>query len=129
MTSPQERPDESNAELLAKLFDLRAFTGALFLIFGVIVTIVGLGASDAEIRKAAGINLALILGIIMLAMGAIFIVWLLLRPPQLLHSHEVTEEDLPEQLRHHGLEAVPEHPGEPGPQPPPPPRRRRPSGH
>jgi hypothetical protein len=65
----------------------------------------------------------------MLVMGAIFIIWLLLRPPEVLHSHEVTEEDLPEQLRHHGLEAVPEHPGEPGTEPPPPPRRRRPSGH
>jgi hypothetical protein len=128
MTSPQERPDESNAELLAKLFDLRAFTGALFLIFGVIVTIVGLGASDAEIRKAAGINLALILGIIMLAMGAIFIVWLLLRPPELLHGHEMSEDDLPEQLRHHGLEQLPEHSAD-EPPPPTPQRRQRPHGH
>jgi hypothetical protein len=130
MTSPEERPGEQDADFLAKLFDIRSFTGALFLIFGVIVTIVGLTASDADIKKSAGLNLALMLGPIMLALGAIFIVWLLLKPPQLLHSHEVTEEDLPEQLRHHGLEAVPEHPGEPGTEPPPPPpRRRRPSGH
>jgi len=129
MTSPEERPGEQGTDFLAKLFDIRSFTGALFLIFGVIVTIVGLTASDADINKSAGLNLALILGPIMLALGAIFIVWLLLRPPELLHSHEVTEEDLPEQLRHHGLEAIPEHPGEPAPQPPPPPRRRRPSGH
>jgi hypothetical protein len=130
MTSPEERPGEQGTDFLAKLFDIRSFTGALFLIFGVIVTIVGLTASDADIKKSAGLNLALVLGPIMLALGAIFIVWLLLRPPELLHSHEVTEEDLPEQLRHHGLEAVPEHPGEPGTEPPPPPpRRRRPGGH
>jgi hypothetical protein len=129
MTSPEERPGEQGTDFLAKLFDIRSFTGALFLIFGVIVTIVGLTASDADIRKSAGLNLALILGLVMLVMGAIFIIWLLLRPPEVLHSHEVTEEDLPEQLRHHGLEAVPEHPGEPGTEPPPPPRRRRPSGH
>ncbi|MEU4419913.1 hypothetical protein AB0F81_04755 [Actinoplanes sp. NPDC024001] len=129
MTSPEERPGEQSTDFLAKLFDIRSFTGTLFLIFGVIVTVVGLTASDADIAKSAGLNLALILGLIMLLMGAIFIVWLLLRPPQLLHSHEVTEEDLPEQLRHQGLEAVPEHPGEPGPEPPPPPPRRRPSGH
>jgi hypothetical protein len=129
MTSPEERPGEQGTDFLAKLFDIRSFTGALFLIFGVIVTIVGLNASDADINKSAGLNLALVLGPVMLALGAIFIVWLLLRPPELLHSHEVTEDDLPEQLRHHGLEAVPEHPGEPGPQPPPPPRRRRPGGH
>jgi hypothetical protein len=33
----------------------------------------------------------------------------MLRPPEILHGHEVTEDDLPEQLRHHGLEAIPEH--------------------
>jgi hypothetical protein len=128
MTTPEERPGEQGTDLLAKLFDIRSFTGALFVIFGVIVTIVGLSASDADIQKSAGLNLALILGPIMLAMGAFFIVWLLLRPPEVLHSHEVTEDDLPEQMRHHGFEAIPEHPGEPGPEPPPPPRRR-PRGH
>jgi len=109
MTSPEERPEERESDLLAKLFDIRSFTGALFLIFGVIVTIVGLGASDADIQKAAGINLSLIIGLIMLVVGAIFITWLLLKPPEILHTHEVTEDDLPEQLRHHGLEAIPEH--------------------
>jgi len=128
MTSPEERPGEQSTELLAKLFDIRSFTGALFLIFGVIVTIVGLGASDSDIQKSAGLNLALLLGPIMLALGAMFIVWLLIKPPELLHGHEMTEEDLPEQLRHIGLEALPEHPGEPGSEPPPP-RRPRPGGH
>jgi len=129
MTSPEERSGEQGADFLAKLFDIRSFTGALFLIFGVIVTVVGITASDADIKKSAGLNLALVLGPIMLALGAIFIIWLLLKPPELVRSHEVTEEDLPEQLRHHGLEAVPEHPGEPGTEPPPPPRRHRPRGH
>ncbi len=120
MTSPEERPGESNADLLAKLFDLRTFTGALFLIFGVIVTVVGIGASEADIRKAAGINLSLLLGIIMLVMGVIFIGWMLLRPPELVHGHEMSEDDLPEQLRHHGLEAIPEHlDHRPGAEPPP----------
>ena len=56
MTSPEERPGEQGTDLLAKLFDIRSFTGALFLIFGVIVTIVGLNASDADIQKSAGIE-------------------------------------------------------------------------
>jgi hypothetical protein len=123
MTTPEEHPGESSAELMAKLFDLRTFTGALFLIFGVIVTIVGLGASDADIKKAAGINLSLVLGLIMLAMGAIFIVWMLLRPPEVLHPHEMSEDDLPEQLRHTGLEEIPEHSTD-GPDEPPRHRRR-----
>jgi hypothetical protein len=129
MTSPEERPGEQPGDRLAILFDIRSFTGALFLIFGVIVTIVGLNASEAQIQKAAGINLSLVIGLIMLVMGAIFIIWLLLKPPEVLHAHEMTEDDLPEQLRHHGLEAIPEHLGESGPEPPPPPRRRRPGGH
>lgn len=119
MTSPKEKPGETNADLMAKLFDIRSFTGTLFLIFGVIVTIVGLNATDADIAKAAGLRLALILGIIMLVMGAIFIGWLLIRPPELVETHEMTEDDLPEQLRHHGLEAIPEHPGGQPPAGPP----------
>lgn len=128
MTSPQERPGESNADFLAKLFDLRTFTGALFLIFGVIVGIVGLNASEADIQKAAGINLSLLLGVIMLVMGAIFIGWMLWRPPELLEGHEMSEDDLPEQLRHTGLEAIPEHRGDQPPDDPTPPRRSRPRG-
>ena len=87
MTSPEERPGEQSADFLAKLFDIRSFTGALFVIFGVIVAIVGLNASDADIQKSAGLNLALLIGPIMFVFGAIFIVWLLLKPPELLHSH------------------------------------------
>ena len=121
MTSPEERPDERESDLLAKLFDIRSFTGFLFVIFGVIVTIVGLTATEADIQKAAGINLSLIIGIIMLVVGVIFLTWLVLRPPEILHGHEVTEDDLPEQLRHHGLEAIPEHQQQP--------RRAGPPGH
>ena len=118
MTSPEEVPGESNTSLLAKLFDIRSFCGALFLIFGVIVTIVGVTASDAAIKKSAGINLALWIGLVMLVMGVFFIAWLLARPPELLHGHEMSEDDLPEQLRHHGLEAIPEHPTETHRRPP-----------
>jgi hypothetical protein len=115
MTSPKEKPDEQDVDLLAKLFDIRTFTGVLFLIFGVLVTLVGLNASEADIQKAAGLNISLILGLIMLVLGVLFVGWMLLRPPELLEGHEVTEEDLPEQLRHRGLEAIPEHPDRPGP--------------
>ena len=129
MTTPEERPGERATDPLALLFDIRSFTGSLFLIFGVIVTIVGFNASDADIKKAAGVNLALIIGLVILAMGVVFVVWLLMRPPEILHSHEMTEDELPEQLRHHGLEAIPEHPGEAPPPPPPPPSNRPPGGH
>jgi hypothetical protein len=121
MTSPQDQPAEPARDPFATLFDIRSFTGALFLIFGVIVTIVGLNASDADIEKAAGINLSLVIGLVMLITGIIFIGWLLLSPPVPVESHEMTEDDLPEQMRHHGFEAVPEHPT--------PKRRSGPPGH
>ena len=124
MTSPEERPGEQGTDLLAKLFDIRSFTGALFLIFGVIVTIVGFcrqrrrhrqGRRDQPLAADSGRSCS---------RWAIFFVGLACcSPPELLHGHEVTEDDLPEQLRHHGLEAdLPEHRG---PEDPGPPRRER----
>jgi xanthine/uracil/vitamin C permease (AzgA family) len=74
-------PEEARNWRLAKLFDLRSFIGALFVIFGVLVTIQGIGASHATIEKAAGINLALWEGLIMLVLGVFFIAWILLKPP------------------------------------------------
>jgi hypothetical protein len=74
-------PEEARNWRLAKLFDLRSFIGTLFVIFGVLVTIPGLVASKATINKAAGINLGLWVGIIMLVMGLFFLAWVLLKPP------------------------------------------------
>ena len=37
MTTPEERPGERATDPLALLFDIRAFTGSLFLIFGIII--------------------------------------------------------------------------------------------
>ena len=92
MTSPIDHTDTSlpdpQALRLAKLFDLRTFIGALFVIFGVVVTIEGLVASQASIAKAAGVNLSLWTGLSMLALGVIFILWMLARPPSLDVKHE-----------------------------------------
>jgi hypothetical protein len=78
---PDLTPAEARNWRLAKLFDLRSFIGALFVIFGVLVTIRGITASHAEIEKAAGINLALWEGLIMLVMGILFLLWIFLKPP------------------------------------------------
>jgi hypothetical protein len=124
MSSPELTPAQRRAETLAKIFDLRMFIGSLFIVFGVAVTAQGASAGRADIAKAAGINLALWTGLIMLATGLGFVAWTLVAPPEVFHGHEVTEDDLPEQLRHQGLEDVPEHHREPPDQP-----RRRPTGH
>ena len=62
------------------LFDLRRIIGALFIVYGVILTIVGITDSQKEIDKAAGININLWTGIGMLVVGAIFIAWAMSRP-------------------------------------------------
>ena len=62
------------------LFDLRRIIGGLFLVYGVILTIVGITDSQKEIDKAAGININLCTGIGMLVVGAIFVGWALWRP-------------------------------------------------
>ena len=81
-------PEEARNWRLAKLFDLRSFIGALFVIFGILVTIPGLTANKAMIDKAAGINLALWIGLIMLIMGVLFLAWVLLRPPPPVTAEE-----------------------------------------
>jgi len=77
----------------ARIFDLRRIIGALFVVYGVIVTIAGITADQAEIDKAQGVNINLWTGIAMLLLGVFFLVWLKLRPTPPTVP-EVTEEDL-----------------------------------
>jgi len=72
--------DADRAARAAKLFDLRRLIGGLFVIYAVILIILGLGDSQAEIDKAAGININLYAGLGMLVFGLFMIAWALLRP-------------------------------------------------
>jgi hypothetical protein len=86
--------DEGRAARAANLFDLRRMIGGIFLIYGVILLILGIGASDAEIDKAAGWNLNLYVGIAMLVVGALFLIWAFTRPlSQELGVEEPPEDD------------------------------------
>jgi cation transport ATPase len=64
----------------ANLFDLRRIIGGLFAIYGVILFVMGIAASQKEIDKAAGWNLNLWVGLAMIIVAAIFIGWALARP-------------------------------------------------
>ncbi|MFJ8719255.1 hypothetical protein ACIRD9_39780 [Streptomyces violaceus] len=64
----------------ARLFDIRRIIGGLFVVYGVIVTIAGFTASDADIDKAEGVNINLWTGVGMLLLGLFFLAWLKLRP-------------------------------------------------
>jgi hypothetical protein len=64
----------------ANLFDLRRIIGGVFLVWGVLLVILGVTESDAEIAKAADVNINLIAGLGMLAISAVFLVWAFTRP-------------------------------------------------
>ncbi|WP_262700585.1 MULTISPECIES: hypothetical protein [Streptomyces] len=71
---------EQKSATAARLFDVRRIIGGLFVIYGIIVLIAGFTASDADVRKASGININLWTGSCMLAVGLLFLLWMKLRP-------------------------------------------------
>jgi hypothetical protein len=71
---------DDRAERAANLFDLRRIIGGVFVGWGVLLIILGLFDSQAEIDKAAGVNINLYAGIGMLIAGALFLVWAFTRP-------------------------------------------------
>lgn len=75
----------------ANLFDLRVIIGALFVVYGVVLVVLGLLDSPAEIAKSAGVRINLWTGIGMLALAAVFFVWVKLRP--LTHALAQATED------------------------------------
>ena len=66
----------------SKLFDLRILIGGLFTLYGVLLTIYSFFTTEAEIQKAAGININLWLGLGMLVLGLLFLLWVRLAPLQ-----------------------------------------------
>ena len=64
----------------ANLFDIRRIIGGLFLLYGITLTVLGFGASDADIERANGVNVNLLVGIVMIVMAVLFIAWALWRP-------------------------------------------------
>jgi hypothetical protein len=67
-------------ERAANLFDIRRIIGGLFLLYGVVLVVLGFGASDEDISRAHGINVNLSVGIALLIVASLFIAWALLRP-------------------------------------------------
>jgi hypothetical protein len=82
MATEAEKPDVDEAALrkAANRFDLRRIIGGVFLLYGVILTIVGIVGSDEVKNKAAGINVNLWTGLAMLVVGAMMVAWALMRP-------------------------------------------------
>lgn len=94
--------EEYNAEhsSASKLFDLRYLIGGLMGVYGVLLIIVGLADSQAEVDKAAGIRINLWMGLGMLALGLLFLLWARTRPlkiegPSALEKAEQAEGGTP----------------------------------
>ena len=74
--------DAEKMSAAARLFDVRRVIGGLFVVYGVIVTLLGIFDSSAEIEKAQGVRINLWMGLAMLALGALFLLWLWWRPTE-----------------------------------------------
>jgi hypothetical protein len=77
-----EPMDEESRSTAARLFDVRRVIGGLFVVYGVIVTLIGLFDSPAELDKAQGVRINLWTGLGMLVLGALFLLWQWLRPAE-----------------------------------------------
>ena len=91
MSSTDDKTGDATA---SKLFDLRTLIGGLFVLYGVLLTVVGLFDNDAEIAKADGIRINLWLGLAMFVVGALFLLWAFLRPLK-IERHPLNEDQPP----------------------------------
>jgi hypothetical protein len=76
-STPEE---EAKAARAANRFDIRRIIGALFLVYGITLTVAGLAGSHTVKHKAAGIDIDLWTGIVMIVFAVVMIAWALLRP-------------------------------------------------
>jgi hypothetical protein len=84
---PDDEPLSRDEELkrvssAARLFDVRRVIGGLFVVYGLIVTLIGAFDSKSEIDKAQGVRINLWMGLAMLALGLLMLLWLRLNPPK-----------------------------------------------
>jgi hypothetical protein len=81
----------------ARLFDVRRVIGGLFVVYGLIVTVIGLFDSKSEIDKAQGVRINLWMGLAMLALGLLMLLWLWVNPTKTPDpSHEPAADAGPE---------------------------------
>jgi xanthine/uracil/vitamin C permease (AzgA family) len=81
-TDAQQPPDvdAATAAKAANRFDIRRIIGGLFVVYGLILAVVGVVGTDAIKHKASGINVNLWTGLAMIVVGMLMIAWALVRP-------------------------------------------------
>jgi hypothetical protein len=95
--------DPKTARRAANLFDLRRIIGGLFLVYGLVLFILGLFESQEEIDRAAGWNVNLWTGVGMLAFGLLMMLWAFTRP---LGDELVEGEEYPARSAPRGVDAA-----------------------
>ncbi|GAA4755840.1 hypothetical protein GCM10023350_46670 [Nocardioides endophyticus] len=75
----------------AGAFDIRNIIGGLIGVYGVILTLMGL-FGDKELDKTGDVNANLWAGIVMLVMGAAFLIWARVRPVVVPERDASTED-------------------------------------
>lgn len=72
--------DEHEHSAARSLFDLRWLIAGLFILYGVVLIVIGIFDSPAEIQKADGIRINVWTGLGMLILGLLFGLWSWWRP-------------------------------------------------
>ena len=82
MTDPTDPGTEGEAPSTraAQLLDVRRIIGGLLLLYGLILTAMGIFGTEAEKNKAAGENVNLWTGLALIVVGGLFLVWSMTRP-------------------------------------------------
>ena len=80
MAIPDE--EETRATRMANRFDIRRLIGGLFLLYGIVLTAMGVFGSSHVKNKADGVNIDLWTGIGLIVFAVFMIAWALLRPIQ-----------------------------------------------
>jgi len=93
-TSSKLNAEEEAMVKSTRRFDLRRILGAVFVLYGVIVTIIGLLNSASDMKQTGGIAINIWTGLSMLVLGILFFVW--------DHFAPVPQEDILKSL--HGIE-------------------------
>jgi hypothetical protein len=82
MVSSRTTESDAPESASAKLFDLRVLIGGLFTLYGLVLLGAGVAASSADLQKASGVHINLVMGIGMLVLGLFFLAWWRLKPLQ-----------------------------------------------
>jgi hypothetical protein len=98
MSEETDRPEDlEKVSAAARLFDVRRVIGGLFVVYGTIVTLLGVFDSGAEITKAQGVRINLWMGLAMLALGGFFLLWLRWRPTEVRATRDPADETGPQE--------------------------------